>query len=67
MELDKYNALGIVSVGIASRIDNLCKLLIKKGVITVDDLNQLNSDVEKELAKIYTEEIAEAQSWKNRQ
>ena len=56
MELDKYNTLGIVSVSLVSRIDNLCKLLIKKGVLTEDDLKQLNSDVEKEIKKLYLEE-----------
>ena len=53
MVLDKYTRLEIVSVSFASRIDNLCKMLIKKGILTDDDLKQLNLSVEKELKELF--------------
>lgn len=53
MEEDKYKALSFISVGLATRVDNLCKLLVKKGVLTEDDIKQINSDTEKEMTTLF--------------
>ena len=53
MEEDKYKALSFISVGIATRLDNLCKLLVKKGALTEDDIKQLNSYTEKEMTTLF--------------
>lgn len=56
MDSDTFNSVSMVIVGLATRLDNLCKLLINKGVISEDDIKQMNSDTAKEVKELYSED-----------
>lgn len=50
----EFSLLGVV--GLAVKLNNLCKLLVQKGVITEEEFEQLNKDSAKEIADAFTED-----------
>ena len=44
MEIDKANFLGFNLIVVLTRFDNLCALLVQKGIITEAELKKLNND-----------------------
>ena len=50
----EFSLLGVV--GVAVKLNNLCKLLVQKGVITEEEFEKLNKDSVKEIADAFTED-----------
>ena len=51
---NEFNLLGVVTVAV--KLNNLCKLLIEKGVVTEEEINKLNMDSVEEITNAVLEE-----------
>ena len=50
----EFSFLGLIAV--TSKLNNLCKLLIEKGVVTEEEINKLNADTVQEITNAFFEE-----------
>ena len=51
MEIDKANFLGFNLIVALTRFDNLCALLVQKGIITEAELKKLDTDAAVEVSQ----------------
>ena len=50
----EFSFLGLITV--SSKLNNLCKLLIEKCVVTEEEINKLNADTVQEITNAFFEE-----------